>query len=224
MPTAERVLDALGDPTRRRVLELVRDGPIAVGEIAEQLPVSRPAVSKHLRVLGESGLVTHVRVGHAQPLPDRCAGLTALRDYLDETGPTCSSAFAEHVAADMRRLRRGARPPCGPSRPARPPAVDGTAGPWRPPAFRILASGAVMTAPVIPPIVKELVVGRRSGHRVPHVHRAGPQLVAAGDPLGRRRDARGLRLDRQGFVETLADGSECTWGSVLAGIRPAAWS
>ena len=56
------LLDALGDPTRRRVFELLRDGPLPVQRIAEQLPVSRPAVSQHLRVLSEAGLVTFRRV------------------------------------------------------------------------------------------------------------------------------------------------------------------
>jgi len=51
-------LDALGDPTRREILERLAAGPLAVGEIARLVPVSRPAVSQHLRVLKDSGLVT----------------------------------------------------------------------------------------------------------------------------------------------------------------------
>ena len=47
----------MGDPTRRRIFELVADGPVAVGEVAAQLPVSRPAVSQHLKVLKQAGLV-----------------------------------------------------------------------------------------------------------------------------------------------------------------------
>jgi DNA-binding transcriptional ArsR family regulator len=54
---SEAVLDALGDPTRRRVLAILRRGARSVGEIARRLPVSRPAVSQHLRVLKEAGLV-----------------------------------------------------------------------------------------------------------------------------------------------------------------------
>ena len=50
-------MDALGDPTRRRIFERLREGPLAVGELASELPVSRPAVSQHLRVLREAGLV-----------------------------------------------------------------------------------------------------------------------------------------------------------------------
>ena len=78
----EAVLDALGDPTRRRVLELVRDtGPAPVGAIAAELPVSRPAVSQHLRVLEGAGLVTSEKQGtrHLYAVqPDGLAGSAAL--------------------------------------------------------------------------------------------------------------------------------------------------
>ena len=97
--SAQQVLDALGDPTRRRVLDLLRDGPSPVGEIAEQLPVSRPAVSKHLKVLGESGLVTHVRVGTRSLYRIDARGLTALREYLDGFWTDVLDAFAAHVEA-----------------------------------------------------------------------------------------------------------------------------
>ena len=56
-------MDALGDPTRRAILERLRGGPVSVGELASGLPVSRPAVSQHLRVLREAGLVTGRAVG-----------------------------------------------------------------------------------------------------------------------------------------------------------------
>ena len=56
-------LDALGDPTRRQVFELLRNGSRSVGELAAELPVSRPAVSQHLRVLETAGLVMHRREG-----------------------------------------------------------------------------------------------------------------------------------------------------------------
>jgi DNA-binding transcriptional ArsR family regulator len=51
--------DALGDPTRRSIFERLRGGPLSVGELAAGLPVSRPAVSQHLRVLEQAGLVSH---------------------------------------------------------------------------------------------------------------------------------------------------------------------
>jgi len=78
-----QALQALGDSTRRAVLEQLREGPRAVGEIAARLPVSRPAVSQHLRVLKEAGLVTERRNGtrHLYRLdPD---GLDELRGYLE---------------------------------------------------------------------------------------------------------------------------------------------
>ena len=68
-------LDALGDPTRRAILELLRDGPRPVGELAEALPVSRPAVSQHLAVLKAAG---RRRLYAVDP-----AGLDALRAYLE---------------------------------------------------------------------------------------------------------------------------------------------
>lgn len=101
--SAQQALDALGDPTRRRVLELLRDGPIAVGEIADQLPVSRPAVSKHLRVLGEAGLVTHVQVGTRHLYRIDARGLSALAEYLDGFWGDVLDAFADHLQADARQ-------------------------------------------------------------------------------------------------------------------------
>ena len=55
--TYEQVLDALGDRTRRQIVQVLRGGPAAVGELAERIPVSRPAISQHLRVLKDAGLV-----------------------------------------------------------------------------------------------------------------------------------------------------------------------
>lgn len=85
LPTShEAALDALGDPTRRRVLELVRDhGPAPVGAIAASLPVSRPAVSQHLRVLEGAGLVTCVKAGTRHLYAVEPDGLAELRLWLD---------------------------------------------------------------------------------------------------------------------------------------------
>jgi DNA-binding transcriptional ArsR family regulator len=77
------VLDALGDPTRRAILERLRGGPLAVGEIATDLPVSRPAVSQHLRVLREAGLVSERKEGTRRIYRLQPAGLSDLRDYLN---------------------------------------------------------------------------------------------------------------------------------------------
>src|ERR1700686_1063900 len=61
--SADAVFDALGEPVRRRILELLREGPPPVGQLAEGLPVGRPAVSKHLRVLSNAGLIEHRSAG-----------------------------------------------------------------------------------------------------------------------------------------------------------------
>lgn len=97
---AERVLDALGDPTRRRVLELLRPGPRAVGELAAELPVSRPAVSQHLRVLTGAGLVTQRREGTRHLYRIDAAGLAALRTYLETFWDDAMIAFAEAADRD----------------------------------------------------------------------------------------------------------------------------
>jgi DNA-binding transcriptional ArsR family regulator len=76
-------LDALGDPTRREIFELLRRGPSSVGELAARVPVSRPAVSQHLRVLEEAGLVTHTRHGTRHVYELDSHGVAALRDWVD---------------------------------------------------------------------------------------------------------------------------------------------
>ncbi|CAN5202127.1 metalloregulator ArsR/SmtB family transcription factor [soil metagenome] len=81
--TYEYALQALGDPTRRAVLEELREGPLAVGEIAERLPVSRPAVSQHLRVLKKAGLVTDRQNGTRRLYRVDPDGLAELREYLE---------------------------------------------------------------------------------------------------------------------------------------------
>jgi DNA-binding transcriptional ArsR family regulator len=75
---------ALADPTRRRVLERLSAGPRAVGEIAEGLPVSRPAVSQHLKVLKEAGLVTDRQDGARRIYAIDPKGLGAMRAWLDQ--------------------------------------------------------------------------------------------------------------------------------------------
>jgi len=78
------VLDALGDPTRRRMLEILRDnGEQPVGALAAHLPVSRPAVSQHLRVLEGADLVTQRREGTRHLYAVDAEGLGPLRTYLE---------------------------------------------------------------------------------------------------------------------------------------------
>jgi DNA-binding transcriptional ArsR family regulator len=90
------VLDALGDATRRAILERLRGGPLAVGEIASDLPVSRPAVSQHLRVLKEAGLVSERKEGTRRIYRLQPAGLSDLRAYLNSFW---SVALADFKAA-----------------------------------------------------------------------------------------------------------------------------
>lgn len=97
-----RVLDALGDPTRRAVLELLRDGAQPVGELARHLPVSRPAVSQHLRVLKEAGLVRDREDGTRRLYSVDTEGLSALRAYLESYWDTALAAFKDATDTDAR--------------------------------------------------------------------------------------------------------------------------
>lgn len=74
---------ALGDSTRREIFERLADRPQAVGELARELPVSRPAVSQHLKVLRDAGLVTVHRIGTRRVYALNLDGLAVLRAYLD---------------------------------------------------------------------------------------------------------------------------------------------
>ena len=95
-------LDALGDPTRRLVFERLRAGPTAVGELAAELPVSRPAVSQHLRVLKEAGLVTDRQVGTRRLYEVDPDGLGGLRDWFDGFWNEALAAFKARAEADRR--------------------------------------------------------------------------------------------------------------------------
>jgi len=75
--------DALGDPTRRAIVEFLAERPRAVGELADELPISRPAVSQHLKVLKEAGLVADHATGTRRIYRLNAAGMSALRDQLD---------------------------------------------------------------------------------------------------------------------------------------------
>ena len=83
MPPAPNPFDAIGDPTRRAILELLGSGDRSVREVAEALPVSRPAVSKHLRLLKAAGLVDEERRGTRSIYHLREEGLDAVREYLE---------------------------------------------------------------------------------------------------------------------------------------------
>lgn len=81
--TYEVVLEALADPTRRAILELLREGPHTVNELAAEMPVSRPAVSQHLAVLRTANLVDMDRQGTSRVYYAQPEGLDELRKYIE---------------------------------------------------------------------------------------------------------------------------------------------
>ena len=95
-------MDALGDPTRRAIFEQLRRGPRAVGEIASELPVSRPAVSQHLRVLKDAGLVTERREGTRRLYRLDPDGLGELRDYFDDFWTEALAGFKAAAESERR--------------------------------------------------------------------------------------------------------------------------
>jgi DNA-binding transcriptional ArsR family regulator len=102
MPNALRAspdaFAALGDPTRRLIFERVARGPSAVGALAAGLPVSRPAVSQHLRVLKEAGLVAESPDGARRIYRLDPRGIAAMREWLDNHWATALTAFERFVA------------------------------------------------------------------------------------------------------------------------------
>ena len=98
-------IQALGDPTRRSIFERLRTGPRAVGELARELPVSRPAVSQHLRVLKEAGLVTEQRNGTRRIYGVDAASVAELRDYFDGFWSDALESFKRAVEQDEGRKK-----------------------------------------------------------------------------------------------------------------------
>jgi len=90
-------LTVLGDPTRRAIFERLSDRPFAVGELARELPVSRPAVSQHLKVLKAAGLVIDRRAGNRRIYQLDPDGVGALRAYLDQFWNRALTAFKTAV-------------------------------------------------------------------------------------------------------------------------------
>lgn len=93
----ETAFAALADPTRQEVFQRLAAGPQAVGELARGLPVSRPAVSQHLKVLKEAGLVTDRAEGTRRVYQIDPAGLGALRAFLDRFWDEALEAFKAEV-------------------------------------------------------------------------------------------------------------------------------
>jgi DNA-binding transcriptional ArsR family regulator len=93
-------MEALGDGTRRQILERLRRGPMAVGELAQGLPVSRPAVSQHLRVLKGAGLVTERRDGTRRLYRVDTEGLAEVREYFESFWADVLAAFEAAAEAE----------------------------------------------------------------------------------------------------------------------------
>jgi DNA-binding transcriptional ArsR family regulator len=93
-------LDVLADPTRRSIFERLADGPQAVGDLARHFPVSRPAVSQHLRVLKDAGLVQDRAEGRRRMYAVDPSGIDEMRRWLDRFWDRALAAFAEAVEAE----------------------------------------------------------------------------------------------------------------------------
>ncbi len=101
------MLDALGDHTRRAIFEQLAEHPSAVVDLAEQLPVSRPAVSQHLKVLKEAGLVRDVQVGTRRVYSLDPEGLAGLRDYLERFWGMALHSFKTRIEKENREKEKG---------------------------------------------------------------------------------------------------------------------
>jgi DNA-binding transcriptional ArsR family regulator len=95
-------MDALGDPTRRAIFERLAQGPRAVGELASELPVSRPAVSQHLKVLKDAGLVVDARAGTRRLYRLDPDGVGAVRAYFDAFWNQALAAFKAAVEQEVQ--------------------------------------------------------------------------------------------------------------------------
>ncbi|MBN8477636.1 MAG: winged helix-turn-helix transcriptional regulator [Burkholderiales bacterium] len=102
-------IGALADPTRRAIYESIGAKPNAVGEIAARFPVTRPAVSQHLKVLREAGLVVETRAGTRRLYTANPATALELRDYFQGVWERALRAYAEHVATEESRHGRNDR-------------------------------------------------------------------------------------------------------------------
>jgi len=98
--TAEAALNALADPTRRQLIERLKSGPRAVGDLARGVPVSRPAVSQHLAVLKAAGLVRDVADGTRRVYEIDPKGLGAVRAWLDDMWGNALERFSTELDKD----------------------------------------------------------------------------------------------------------------------------
>ncbi len=104
IPQRDAALDALGNPVRRTILHILSSGPLPVGEIASELPVSRPAVSKHLQILERPNLVTHEKRGNRNLFRLDAQGFAAARLALESFWEGSLASFA--LVAENTKPRR----------------------------------------------------------------------------------------------------------------------
>lgn len=124
MATYDLLFDVLHDPTRREIFERLADRPQSVGELAEQVLVSRPAVSQHLKALGEAGLVAHDKVGTRHVYRATPEGLAPLQAYLERVWHESLRRLQQRAEA-----RPSAAKPAKPIKSAKPKGgAVGTAG------------------------------------------------------------------------------------------------
>ena len=96
-------MDALGDPTRRAIVERLLGGPMPVGELARDFPISRPAISQHLRILKDARLVTDRPEGTRRVYQLDPAGFESVRAYLDQFWTKALDAFKRKADAEPVR-------------------------------------------------------------------------------------------------------------------------
>lgn len=106
LPYDESQLDALGDPTRRAILTRLIGGPLPVGQLARDFPVSRPAISQHLRVLKQARLVFDHAAGNRRLYQLNPAGFESLREYLEQFWGQALSAFKREVEKPAKQKPR----------------------------------------------------------------------------------------------------------------------
>ena len=187
---ASTQLSALGDPTRRSIFESLVRGPASVGSLAARLPVSRPAVSQHLKVLSDAGLVHSTAVGTRRVYSLRREGLDVLGSWLDQMWDAALDSF-ERAAIEEH-------------------AMTGTQG-------RALAP-VVKTRTVPLPVDRAFALFTEGMHTWWPLETHSIAANDAGDAGGVTLRFEGRVGGR--LVEVGADGSECAWADVMAWQPP----
>lgn len=98
-------LDALGDSTRRAIIDRLLNGPVSVGKLAEEFPVSRPAISQHLRILKAADLVHDRAAGTRRVYSLNPQGFASLREYFDKFWTTALAAFQKRIEDENNAKR-----------------------------------------------------------------------------------------------------------------------